>query len=220
MPSGRSPRENTLRILTPASTARILHAHLARHNLRVAALALVTLLLAAALWIMLYGLVCWLMLLALSAEGVTETGIPRTFLRWFVGLALVSTAWVWFLRRLPRQEIARDSKHPVEVASEFLFAIPRVTLSTLSMISAWRRLSATELEQAAALIHRLADERRLPLPSVPQEIPDARARERILLTLQVMQIIDLQKRDRDWFVTLHVSRPRAFQFDRSGVDLE
>jgi hypothetical protein len=108
----------------------------------------------------------------------------------------------------------------LEVASEFLLAIPRVTLSLFSTISAWRRLSAAELDQAASFIHRLAEERRMPLPSVPQEIPDARSRERILLALQIMQIIDLQKRDRDWFVTLHVSRPRAFQFDRSGGNSE
>jgi len=213
-------RANTLRILTPASTARMLRAHLARHNLRVLFLAFVTLLLALALWIMLYGLACWLILLAVSAEGVSEAGIPRTFRRWFIALALVSTAWAWLCRRFRPQEIARDKKHPLEVASEFLLAIPRVTLSLFSTISAWRRLSAAELDQAASFIHRLAEERRMPLPSVPQEIPDARSRERILLALQIMQIIDLQKRDRDWFVTLHVSRPRAFQFDRSGGNSE
>jgi hypothetical protein len=214
----RSPRANTLRILTPASTARTLRAHLARHNLQVLFLAFGTLLLAAALWVLLYGLAIWLTLLVVSAEGVTETGLPRTFLRWFIAFALVSVAGAWLGGRFMRREIARDAKLPAEVASEFLLAIPRVTLSTFSVISAWRRLSAAELEQAASFIHRLAEERRLPLPSVPQEIPDARARERILLTLQIMQIIDLQKRDRDWFVTLHVSRPRAFQFDRSGGD--
>jgi len=35
-----------------------------------------------------------------------------------------------------------------------------------------------------------------------------------------MEIIDLQKRGRDWIVTLHVSRPAAFQFDRAGGDAE
>jgi hypothetical protein len=216
----RSARANTLRILTPASTARILRAHLARHNLRVFFLAFATLLFSLGLWVVLYGLAIWLTLLVVSAEGVTETGVPRTFLPWFIAFALVSVAGAWLGRRFLRQEIALDKKPPVEVASEFLLAIPRVTLSIFSTISAWRRLSAAELEQAASLIHRLAEERRIPLPSVPQEIPDARSREKVLLTLQVMQIIDLQKRDRDWFVTLHVSRPRAFQFNRSGADSE
>jgi hypothetical protein len=214
----RSSRANTVRILTPASTARLLRAHLARHNLRILFLAFVTLLLAVALWILLYGLAYWLTLLAASARGISEEGIPRKFLRWFLAFALVSTAWVWLGRRLPRPEIPRDNKPLWEIAWEFLLAIPRITFSMFSTISAWRRLSPSELEQAASFIHRLAEERRLPLPSVPQEIPDARSRENILLTLQIMQIIDLQKRDRDWFVTLHVSRPRAFQFDRAGGD--
>ena len=145
-----------------------------------------------------------------------DDGIPRTFLRWFIATALVSTAWAWLRRRLLPAEMPRDKKPFWEVASDFLLAVPRITLSLFSTISAWRRLSDAELDQAASFIHRLAEERRVPLPSVPQEIPDARVREKVLLTLQLMQIIDLQKRDRDWFVTLHVSRPRAFQFNRAG----
>ena len=215
-----SPRANKLRILTPESTARTLHAHLARHNLRVLFIACGTLLLAAALWLLLYALACWLILLAVSAGGASEAAIPRTFLRWFIALALVSTAWAWLCRRFLRQDIARDKKHSLEVASEFLLATPRVTLSLFSTMTAWRRLSAPELEQAASFIHRLASERRMPLLSVPQEIPDARTRDKVLLTLQLMEIIDLQKRGRDWIVTLHVSRPAAFQFDRAGGDAE
>jgi hypothetical protein len=214
----RFPRANTLRVLTPATTARVLRAHLVRHNLRVGSLAFGTLLFTIALWVILYGLAFWLTLLAVSAQGITETGIPPTFFFWFAAFALVSIGLTWLCRRSLRQEIARDKKTPWEVASEFLLAIPRVTLSIFSTISAWRRLSAAELDQAAAFIHRLSDERRMPLPSVPQEIPDARSREKVLLTLQIMQIIDLHKRDRDWFVTLHSSRPRAFQFDRTGDD--
>jgi hypothetical protein len=216
----RFPRANTLRVLTPASTARVLRAHLVRHNLRVVSLAFGTLVFTVALWVILYGLAIWLTLLAVSAQGITETMIPPTFFLWFVAFALVSIGLTWLCRRFLRQEIARDKKTPLEVASEFLLAIPRITLSIFSTISAWRRLSAAELEQAASFIHRLAEERRMPLPSVPQEIPDARSRERVLLTLQLMQIIDLQKRDRDWFVTLHSSRPRAFQFDKIGGDSE
>lgn len=216
MAPARPSRTTTLRILTPTSTARMLRAHLVRHNLRVIGLAFVTMTMAVALWILLYWLACWIILLVSSVAGNSEAGIPRAFLRWFIALALVSMAWVWLCRRFLPHERPRDKKPPLEIASEFLFAIPRITLSMFSTISAWRRLSDAEFEQAASFIHRLADERRMPLPSVPQEIPDARAREKILLTLQIMQIIDLQKRDRDWFVTLHVSRPRAFQFDRSG----
>jgi hypothetical protein len=216
----RSPRENTLRILTTTNTARTLRAHLARHNLRVLLLAFATLLLSIGLWILLYGLACWLILLMVSVGGDAEFGIPRTFVRWFVALALVSVALTWLFRRFVPQEIARDKKPVLAVALDFLLVVPRVTLSVLGMLSAWRRLNAAEFDQAASFIHRLASERRMPLPSVPQEIPEARSRENILLTLQIMQIIDLQKRDLDWFVTLHVSRPLAFQFDRSGVDSE
>jgi len=218
MPPARPPRENTLRILTSASTARLLRAHLVRHNLRVIFLALVTLALAVALWALLYGLAYWLILLVVSVGGASDAGIPRTFLRWFMALAVVAMAWVWLGRRFLQHGMPGDKKVPFKVASDFLLAIPRVTLSMFGTISAWRRLSAAELDQAASFIHRLAAERRVPLPSVPQEIPDARSREKVLLTLQLMQIIDLQKRDRDWFVTLHVSRPRAFQFNRSGAD--
>jgi hypothetical protein len=194
----------------------MLRAHLTRHNLGVLFFAFVTFLLAVALWILLYGVACWLILLAVSAEGFSDVGIPRTFLRWFIALALVSIAWALICRRSFRREIAVDKKPFWEVALEILLAIPRVTLSMFGTISAWRRLSAPELEQAASFILRLSAERRMALPSVPQEIPDPRTRERVLLTLQILQIIDLQKRDRDWFVTLHSARPPAFQFDRSG----
>src|SRR5258708_6901810 len=177
----RSSTGPVVRVLSPVHTARVLRAHLLRHNLRVMMLAGITLLFAAALWVLLYGAICWLLLLALSAGASTDAEIPRTLIRWFAGIALASLFWVWIARRLVPGERPRDKKTPWEVVGDFLFAIPRMTLSIFDTISALRRLSDAECEQAAALIHRLADVRRMPLPSVPQEIPDETTRERVLL---------------------------------------
>ena len=55
---------------TPEQTARALRQHLARHNLRVFLLSLGTLLAAAALWLILYGVCCWLILLALTVVSI------------------------------------------------------------------------------------------------------------------------------------------------------
>jgi hypothetical protein len=214
----RSSSAPVLRIQKPEGTARILRAHLFQHNIRILFLAFGTLLLAAVLWLLLYGVACWLILLTISARGVSDAEVPRTFVRWFAVLALLSVAWVWLCRRLMPDERARDKKRTSEVISEFVLAIPRVTLSVFNTLSALRRLSAEESEQAAVLIHRLSDEGRIPLSSVPQELPNPRSRDRVLLTLQLMQIIDLQKSSRDWFVTLHAMRPKAFQFSRSAND--
>lgn len=214
----RSSTAPVLRILKPEGTARILRKQLVQHNIRILFLAFGTLLLSAALWLLLYGVACWLILLAVSAGGVSDAEVPRRFIRWFAGFALLSVVWVWLCRRLMPDERARDKKRTSEVVSEFVLAIPRVTLSVFSTLSALRRLTAEEREQAAMLIHRLSDEGRIPLASVPQELPNPRSRDRVLLTLQLMQIIDLQKSSRDWFVTLHGMRPKAFQFNRSGDD--
>jgi hypothetical protein len=68
--------------------------------------------------------------------------------------------------------------------------------------------------EAVALIERLGHERRLPLTSMPLEIPNAQRRFKILFALQMVQIIDVRREDRELWVALNPLRPPALKVAR------
>lgn len=197
-----------LRPVTPARTARSLRRHLARHNLFVLLLATYTLLAVAALWLVLYAISCWLILLALTVIDVPHPHIPHHFGFLFAVAALCAVIYAWIDRRLTPNELPRDDKTTGDFISDFVLAIPRMTLSIGGTLAAWQRLTDAELLQAAALLHRLAVESRVPIASVPLEIPKPAARSKILFALQITKVIDVCRRDREWSVTLDSQCPR------------
>jgi hypothetical protein len=197
-----------LRPVTPPRTARSLRRHFARHNLRVFLLASATLLAVVALWLILFGVCCWLILLALTAIDVPHPHIPRGFAILFAVAALCAVIYAWIDGRLTPNGLPRDDKRPGEIFTDFVLAIPRMTLSIGGTLAAWQRLTDAELVQAAALLHRLSAEPRVRMSSVPLEIPEAAARLKILFALQITKVIDVHRRDNEWWVALNSQRPQ------------
>ena len=211
MLSARTRNAPALRLFTPEHIAHALRRHFARHNLRVSLLAVGTLLAAVALWLILYAVCCWLILLALTVVDVPQPRIPRGFSILFGVAALCAVIYAWIDRRLTPNDMPRDDREPGEIVADFILAIPRVTLTVGGTLAAWQRLTDAELFQAAALLHRLAEEPRVPMSGVPLEIPDSAARLKILFALQLTQVIDIGRRDGDWWVTLDPRRPQSLQ---------
>ncbi|MEA3209944.1 MAG: hypothetical protein QOE70_3001 [Chthoniobacter sp.] len=191
----------------PRDTARIIRAHLASHNLRVALLSLLTLAVASGLWLLLYAVSHWLTLLFVTAVKGIDSALPKEFpeLFWVSAAALLALAWLDHL--LHPDARPKDHKSVGEIVLDLVLAIPRATLAVWSTLSAWQHLSASDLAQAAALVERLAQERRLRLQSLPLEIPDAAQRFKILFALQIVQIIDIRREDRELWVALNPLRP-------------
>ncbi len=196
---------------------RALRAHLAAHNFRVAVLSTLTLLAALALWYLLYLGVHWLALLFTTAvEGTTArmpTGIENLF--WFAAAALLALAWID--RKLRPDDRPRDHKSLLEILLELALAIPRLTLSVGGTLSAWQHLDRRELTESAFLVERLSEARRLRLNSLALEVPNASRRFKILFALQLVQVIDIRREDRELWVTLNPLRPAWIGNDARNV---
>jgi hypothetical protein len=168
-----------------------LRAHFAEHNRRVVLLALLTLAVATGLWYLAYAVLFWLTLLAVSATRGMDARPPEILPVLFIysgGLLVLIT---WIAHRLWPNDMPRDDKKPLEVAADFLLAIPRATLAIWGNLSAYHRLSPLELEYAAQLLQRLTTEPRLPIYRLPLEIPDQVMRRRVVLGLQLVQLVHL-----------------------------
>jgi hypothetical protein len=197
------------RVFTVESTARALRREIARHNLRVALIALFTLVVAAGLWIVLYAVCAWVLMLAFVAVGVSRTALPHGFTILFLVTAACWVAYAWVDRHFTFNALPRDDKTGREIAADLLLALPRITLSVPGTLSAALSLRAEECAEAAAFLHRLAHERRIPLHSVPLDIVDAQARFRILFALQLLEVIDLRRDANELSIRLNSSRPRT-----------
>ena len=213
MANARTP---SLRIARPEDTAHFLGKHFARHNRRVLLIAALTLLAAVALWALLYGVCCWLLVLASATLDVSLTRIPRGFGIVFAVAAFCAIAYAWLDRRLTPNEHPTDEKRPGDVVADFLLAIPRVTLAVGGTLAAWQSVSDIDLAQAATLLHRLAEEKRIPMSRVRLDIPDLIAATRILFALQITQIIDVHRDEDEFWLKLNALRPAALGLGRGG----
>lgn len=194
--------------MSHGETAR-LRAHFARHNRRVLLLSAMTALLAAGAWSVLAFAAYTLTLLMLSVKNSVDAQAPRGFFFGFAAVALALCFLAWILRRLQPDERARDAKSLAEIALDFLLVIPRVTLSILGTLSALVLLNREELNLALALLRRIDREESLPLHAVPAEIADDAAREKILLALQLTELVDFRKTDAGIALRFHGETTRA-----------
>ena len=213
MANARTP---SLRIARPEDTAHFLGKHFARHNRRVLLIAALTLLAAVALWALLYGGCCWLLVLASATLDVSLTRIPSGFGIVFAVAAFCAIAYAWLDRRLTPNEHPTDEKRPGDVVADVLLALPRVPLAVGGTLAAWQSVSDIDLAQAATLLHRLAEEKRLPMSRVRLDIPDPIAATRILFALQITQIIDVHRDEDEFWLKLNALRPAALGLGRGG----
>ena len=208
MLSRKLPARPGLPVFTVESTARALRREIAGHNRRVALIALFTLAVAAGLWTVLYAVCAWVLMLGLITAGSSLTSLPQGFNILFLVTAACAVGYAWIDRHFTPNELPRD-KTPGEVISDFLLALPRITLAIGGTLRAWLRLTRAECELAAAFLHRLAHERRVPLHSVPLDITGEPARFRILFALQILEAIDLRRDDHTLWISLNPRGPRA-----------
>jgi len=187
--------------------ARALRAHFADHNFRVALLTLFTLVAAIALWFLLHAVLGWLSLLAVTTVKGTEARMPAFVepVFWCGAAALLAAAWID--RRFRPDDRARDHKSAVEIAWEILLAIPRVTLAIGGTLSNWQSLSVHEIKTAAELLQQLMGNHRLPLHSLPLEIPNDKLRLKVLFALQITQVIEIRRENRELWIALNPLRP-------------
>ncbi len=181
-----------------------LRGRLAEHNRLVVLLAVLTLLVVAAVWYLLFAVLYWLAFLFASVargmDGHPPDALPAFFI-YSAGLLLLLT---WMARRRLDNERLKDEKTAGEIALEFVLAVPRATLAMWGNFSAWQRLDERELELAAELVERIVDEERVPLHEVPRDIPDAGDRAKILMALQLIDVLNVRQGEDAVWLTLKV----------------
>ena len=209
MPSRKPSAAPRLPVFTTESTARALRREIAWHNRRVALIALFTLVVAAGLWTVLYAVCAWVLMIGFVAAGSSRTSLPQGFDILFLVTAACAVGYAWIDRHFTPNELPRDDKSPGEIAADFLLALPRITLAIGGTLRAGLRLTRAECELAAAFLRRLARERRIPLHSVPLDIPGEPARFRILFALQILEAIDLRRDEAALWITLNPRGPHA-----------
>jgi hypothetical protein len=186
-----------------------LRAHFARHNRRVLIFALITAAAAVTAWALLYFIMYWLVLLMLTVNRPLETEMPVFFPHAFIGIALALCFWAWLLRRVSPDESPRDKKFIWEIVLDVILMVPRITLSIWGTLRAYQSLDKRERGLALNLLQRIERDEPLPVYAVPQEIPDERARIKILLALQITELVNLRKRDEDFVLALRDENARA-----------
>jgi hypothetical protein len=217
MLASRDQNPPTIRLRTVETTAQTLRAHFARHNQRVILIAVGTLVASAAAWLLLYLIFTWgFVFVSALFEAPTNTPFPRELAILFAVAGVCATLYAWLDRRLTPSERPPDEKRSGEIVSDFILAVPRMTLSIGGTLGAWQRLTEDDFTQAAALLHRIADHKRLAMSSVRLDIPDPDAAMRILFGLQLTQIVDVHREDQEFWLKLNALRPPELRLARQG----
>jgi hypothetical protein len=194
-----------------------LQAHLAQHNGRVLLLAVATLVAALAAWGLLYFVSIWILVLAMAALDVSNAHIPHRFWILYLVAALCGIFAAWLDNRLTPHARPSDQKSYWEVFLEFLLAVPKMTLAVAGTLAAWQKLSDEELLEAAELLHRLGEEKRVPMSGVRLQISDPEAAVRILFALQMTQVIDTHRDGNEFWLRLNALRPASLRMGLEGA---
>lgn len=173
-----------------------------QHNRHVLGLAVATLLFAAGCWLAIYIGVFWLCLLALTAMKGAEAAVPASFGWAFAGGAAVICVWVGIARWREPDERPRDDKQFWEIAADLLLAVPRSTVAIWETLHALIFLRPAQIQVAAGLMNRLHVTGSLPVHALPLELPDSAGRDRILVALQLVELIRFQRRGNELVVAL------------------
>ena len=189
-----NPRPNpTAPPLDPPSVAR-LRAHLRQHNRRVLGLTLMTSSVSIILWLILWVATWWLLIFFDAfTHPLLYQPSPAPHARAFILTALILCLVAWITRRLRPNQAPRDHTPIREHLLDILLALPRLTLSIFGTANAAARLTDPELHLAWTLLRRM-DQAQSPIPlqSLPVDIPDPATRDKILLTLQLSDLIELR----------------------------
>jgi hypothetical protein len=208
----------TLRFGTEKATGRALRQVIFQHNLHVAVLTLGSLVAAAVAWALLYVGSLWLLILGMTALIPDRAHIPNSYGYVFAVAGACATAYAWLDQWLTPDGRVRDKRGIGEIIVDFILLVPRLTLAVGGNLRAWLHLSRTEYAQTAALLQRLTDEKRVAMSSLRQEIPDSQAVRRILFALQLTEIVEVQRKENEFWLRLNDLRPKALRAVRGSAE--
>jgi len=119
--------------------------------------------------------------------------IPSGFGGGFFTVSAVLVLIAWCDQRMFPDQRPPDARSAVEIFGDFLLFVPRLTLAVPANLSAWQALSPAELDAAAQLVVRVIRERKAPLHSAPLEIPNDRARKKVIFALLMVKVLEIRR---------------------------
>ena len=134
-----------------------------------------------------------------------------------VRVSLCALAYSWLDHRLEPNARPRDKKPIWDLVSEIVLVVPNMTLSVFGTLGAWQSLSKMELSEAALLLHRIAEERRVAMSSVRLQVPDPEAALRVLFALQLTEVIDVHRDRHEMWLRFSALRPAELRFGRDEL---
>jgi hypothetical protein len=188
------------------------------HNTSVLAASGISLGIAILGWAVLYGLAYWITMFAAVITHGADAEPPASFQWVFLscaGMLLVAAlldAWLF------PDERAVDARPPVEHLTDILLFIPRLSIAFWGNLTALVSLSDSCRQQAAALLDRLRADGQIPLQELPFQIPDEKARARIITALSVAQLIDTRKSEGLTWLFLSSNAPDEFRSHALGLE--
>lgn len=170
---------------------RLVAERLQRHNRTALTFAVLSALGSVVSWGALYFLVCWLGLLGGTIVKGSYVELPTGFLLGFVAIGCALLFWAWLDRKVTPNALPPDEKSTREIVSDFILAIPRMTLAIAGNLSARQRLTDADVEEAARLLERVWQRQRLAMQETPLEIPDDQRRMAVITALMLLGLLEL-----------------------------
>lgn len=181
----------------------------ARHNRRALFLGVLTIVFLVAFWGVVYFFLYAATLVFLTATRGVEAQMPPHFAQLFATSAVLFLVLGLVAHQLNPRPVVRDHKSALEIVGEFLLAIPRATLAAWGNFRAYQFLDEHEMALAWQLLQKIEREKRVSLHHVPVEIADSRLREKVLIALQLVELIDFRKSDNELWLVLRDDKARA-----------
>jgi hypothetical protein len=172
------------------------------HNFRVLGSTIFAVVVVIVLWIAAYAACYWLVLLFLTSVVGPYARMPARFSEGFGIVSGLLLAAAWVIRWLHPHPRPPDKKGRLAYALDFLLTLPRLTLGVGQNLSAWQSLRRSDLPAAVQLVDRVREVRKMPLHSLPVEIPDQRRRDRVVEALLQLHLLELGQDDRAGFLRL------------------
>jgi hypothetical protein len=207
------PRRPRIR-MNDESAPRALLRYIAKHNRQALLLTFLSLVSAALLWGLLYVLTFWF---AMVTVTVTRSFNPDTLLQItepkllgpyfaaeFLAGASVVLLVAWVIRRHMRTEKVREARqYLLWLFLELFMAVPNVTFSIWGNLSAMVRLRRRETAEAWHLLQRMKEHGgRISMTSLRTEIEDEKTLGRVLVALQLIELVGIRENDDGWFLYL------------------
>ncbi len=186
-----------------------LKAHFASHNRQVILLAIAALVAALAFWILLYIFVEAIAMVAFTVSSGAEPHSASTLKLGYIAAACFVCALVFITQRFSRARMPRDHISLGAALSDLFLMLPRMTVFVWNGLRAWQRLDAREMRLAWRVLQRVEQERRVSLSSLPQDIPDTRLREKVVIALQLVELVEIHPGEQGFYMRFTNDKARA-----------